>query len=160
RDDYLLHVGTLEPRKNLLMLLEAYGDLPQEVRERHPLVLAGGRGWKCDEVLAHIEGEGKLRGVRWLGYVRERHLAALYCGARALVFPPLYEGFGMPTIEMLACGGAVLASTAGAVAETVGAQAHLIDPRDRHGWRDAMLKACRDAAWLAQLRQGAQQAAA
>ncbi len=157
---YLLHVGTMEPRKNLRMLIEVYSALPGAIRERHPLVLVGGRGWNSDELHHLLTTEGKARNIRYLGYAREDHLAALYNGARALVFPTFYEGFGIPTIEMLACGGAVLASTAGAVAETVGEQAHLIDPSDRDGWRDALLRVCSDEDWWRQLRHGATTTAA
>jgi len=154
---YLLHVGTLEPRKNLGMLLRAYCALPGAVRERHPLVLAGSAGWNSGELHDYLRGAAREENVRWLGYVQDEDFAALYSAARSLVFPTLYEGFGMPTVEMLACGGAVLASTAGAVAETVGAQAHLIDPHDEDGWRDAMLRVCTDQDWWQSLRRGAQE---
>jgi alpha-1,3-rhamnosyl/mannosyltransferase len=76
-----------------------------------------------------------------------------------LVFPSLYEGFGLPPVEMLACGGAVLASTAGAVAETVGRQAHLVEPLDVDGWRKAMLRVATDDDWWRGLRRGAVEAA-
>jgi alpha-1,3-rhamnosyl/mannosyltransferase len=157
---YLLHVGTLEPRKNLEMLVRAYCGLPAAVRERHPLVLAGGRGWKCGELHDFLTREGRAKNVRWLGYVAEEHFAALYSGARALAFPSFYEGFGMPAVEAMACGTAVLASTAGAVAEVAGARACLTDPADEAGWRDAMLRACADGGWLASLREGAEAHAA
>jgi alpha-1,3-rhamnosyl/mannosyltransferase len=157
---YLLHVGTLEPRKNVLMLMRAYCDLPGSVRGRCPLVLAGGRGWNSDDAHDFLQRQGRHRNVRWLGYVKEGHFPALYSGARALVFPTLYEGFGMPTVEMMATGGAVLASTAGAVAETAGGRAHLIDPLDEGGWRSAMLRAASDDDWLRALRAGAEQHAA
>ena len=156
---YLLHVGTLEPRKNLGMLLRAYCALPGAVRERHPLVLAGSAGWNSGELHDYLRGAAREENVRWLGYVQDEDFAALYSAARSLVFPTLYEGFGMPTVEMLACGGAVLASTAGAVAETVGAQAHLIDPHDEDGWRDAMLRVCTDQDWWQSLRRGAEEVA-
>jgi alpha-1,3-rhamnosyl/mannosyltransferase len=93
--------------------------------------------------------------VRRRGYVAHQHKAALYNGARALAFPSLYEGFGLPPVEMLACGGAVLASTAGAVAETAGAAAHLIDPHDEDGWRAALLRVCTDDEWWQSLRRNA-----
>jgi alpha-1,3-rhamnosyl/mannosyltransferase len=156
---YLLHVGTVEPRKNIRMLLRAYCALPAAVRERHPLVLVGGKGWNADDTHAFLETDGKAHNVRWLGYAADDLFPALYSGARALVFPTFYEGFGMPTIEMMACGGAVLASTAGALAETVGHQAHLTDPHDEPGWRDAMLRACTDDDWWRLLRAGAEDAA-
>jgi alpha-1,3-rhamnosyl/mannosyltransferase len=157
---YLLHVGTLEPRKNLEMLMRAYCGLPATVRERHPLVLAGGSGWKCEDVHDFLAREGRAKNVRWLGYVADDRFPALYSGARAMVFPTQYEGFGMPAVEAMACGCAVLASTTGAVAEVVGGRAHLIDPADEGGWRDAMLRACTDGEWLGSLRAGAEAHAA
>lgn len=156
---YLLHVGTVEPRKNLMTLLRAYRGLPAAVRDRHPLVLAGGKGWHAEDVHTYLENEGAGCNVRWLGYVPDELCSALYSGARALAFPTFYEGFGMPTIEMMACGGAVLASTAGAVAETVGGQAHLTDPNDEPGWRDALQRVCTDDEWWKQLRAGAEEVA-
>src|SRR5207302_4554300 len=104
---YLLYLGTIEPRKNVRTLLHAYCDLPAALRESCPLVLAGGWGWKAEEVAAFFHDEARHKGVLRLGYVAEEDLGALYNGARALVFPSLYEGFGLPPMEMLACGGAV-----------------------------------------------------
>jgi alpha-1,3-rhamnosyl/mannosyltransferase len=157
--NYLLYVGTLEPRKNLLMLLRAYCALPAELRGRHPLVLAGGWGWKAEAIAEFLDRAGQARGVIHIGYVADRDLAALYNGARALVYPSLYEGFGLPPVEMLACGGAVLASTAGALAETVGGQAHLIAPEDEDGWRNALARVLEDDDWWHWLRDGAVEAA-
>jgi alpha-1,3-rhamnosyl/mannosyltransferase len=157
--DYLLYVGTIEPRKNVLTLLRAYCDLPGALRERFPLVLAGAWGWGVADVAAYLHDHARHQGVRHLGYVAEADLAALYNGARALAYPSLYEGFGLPPVEMLACGGAVLASTAGAVAETAGAAAHLVEPLDVAGWRDALARVCADDDWWRQLRRGAVAAA-
>jgi len=156
--EYLLHVGTLEPRKNLLTLLRAYGRLPASVRERFPLLLVGGWGWRADEIADHLDAAGQGHGVRHLGYVADKHLAALYNGARALAFPSYYEGFGLPPLEMLACGGAVIASTAGAVVETLGTAAPLIDPRDEDGWREALFHVCTDDDWWLALRKNARAA--
>lgn len=156
---YLLHVGTIEPRKNMLMLLRAYCALPAAVREHFPLVLVGGWGWNSNDVRAYLHDEARHQGVHCLGYLPEEHLPCLYNGARALVFPSFYEGFGLPPVEMLACGGAVLASTAGAVAETAGRRACLIDPDDLDGWNQAMARVCLDDDWWHHLRQGAVEAA-
>jgi glycosyltransferase involved in cell wall biosynthesis len=156
---YLLYVGTLEPRKNLLTLLHAYCGLPAPLRERCPLLLAGRWGWKADAIAEFLDREGRARGVHHVGYVADAHLGALYNGARALVYPSLYEGFGLPPMEMLACGGAVLASTAGALVETVGKQAHLIAPEDVDGWRESMARVIADDDWWQQLRHGAEAAA-
>jgi glycosyltransferase involved in cell wall biosynthesis len=156
---YLLHVGTLEPRKNLELLMRAYVDLPGGVRERCPLVLVGGWGWNVAKLADYYRSVAQQRGVRLLGYVADADLPALYNGARALVFPTHYEGFGLPPLEMMACGGAVLASRAGAVVETVGTQAHLIDALDLEGWRDAMRRVITDDGWHAMLRHGAAEVA-
>jgi alpha-1,3-rhamnosyl/mannosyltransferase len=157
---YLLYLGTIEPRKNVRTLLKAYCALPAAVRDRFPLLLVGGWGWGVAEEAEYLDREGRHKGVRHLGYVPEAALGLLYNGARALTYPSLYEGFGLPPVEMLACGGAVLASTAGAVAETAGAAAHLIDPHDEAGWRDALLRVCTDDGWWQQLRSGATEVAA
>lgn len=156
---YLLCLGTIEPRKNVLRLLRVYSSLPAALRERWPLLLVGGWGWNSEDVADYLRTEARHRGVRHLGYVAEEHVPALYCGARALVYPSLYEGFGLPPVEMLACGGAVLASTAGAIAETVGDQAHLVHPEDDDGWRAALLRVLQDDDWWRSLRQGAEEVA-
>lgn len=157
---YLLYVGTLEPRKNLLNLMRAYVALPAALRERCPLLLVGGWGWNIAEMAEYFRSHGKPNGVLHLGYVSEEDLATLYCGARALVYPSHYEGFGLPPLEMMACGGAVLASTAGALVELFGATAHLTAADDVDGWRTAMAQAISDDDWIAQLRRPALAAAA
>lgn len=151
---YLLYLGTIEPRKNVLTLLRAYCTLPDRLRSRWPLLLVGSWGWNAADVAEHLDREARHRGVIHLGYVAEEHLAALYNGARALVYPSLYEGFGLPPIEMMACGGAVIASTASALVETVGSRAHLIPPGDLGGWHDALKRALEDDAWWRSLRRG------
>jgi alpha-1,3-rhamnosyl/mannosyltransferase len=154
---YFLAVGTLEPRKNLLMLMRAYCRLPARIRERNPLVLAGGWGWNNAEVARFHAEHGRHLGVIHLGYVADDDLPALCNGALGLTFPSHYEGFGLPAIEMMACGGAVLASTAPAIAEAVGKKAALIDPDDEDGWHEAMARLALDPDWRRQLRQGARQ---
>lgn len=152
---YLLYVGTIEPRKNLGTLLRAYRALADRIRRAYPLVLVGNWGWNAGEVARLLESKDTAAEVIHLGYVPEGSLSALYNGARALVYPSLYEGFGLPPVEMLACGGAVLASTAGALVETVGEQAHLIEPLDTDGWRQAMQRVVEDDDWWRSLRHGA-----
>jgi glycosyltransferase involved in cell wall biosynthesis len=154
---YLLHVGTLEPRKNLTLLTRAYCALPAAVRERCPLLLVGKWGWNTGALADFLHGEARHRGVIHVGYLAEEDLPVLYNGARALVYPSLYEGFGLPPLEMMACGGAVLASTAGSVAEVVGPCAHLVDPHDEPGWRDAMERVITDDDWRLELRRGVRQ---
>src|SRR5262249_46699569 len=151
---YLLYVGTIEPRKNLLLLLRAYCALPGGMRESCPLVLAGNWGWSSADVAAYYHSHARHRDVIHAGYIADADLPAVYNGARALVYPSLYEGFGLPPMEMLACGGAVLASTADAVAEVAGGHAQLIDPHDEDGWREAMRHVIEDESWLQSLRRG------
>ena len=157
---YLLHVGTIEPRKNLVTLIRAYGALPAALRESCPLVLVGAWGWNHDEIARILQADGRHLGVRHVGYVNDRDLPAVYNGATALVFPSFYEGFGLPVVEMMACGGAVLASTADALVELAAGQAQLIDPRDVDGWRSAMERVVEDHEWRATLRAGAVRRAA
>ncbi len=157
--NYLLYLGTIEPRKNLMMLLRAYCALPDPVRQKFPLVLVGGWGWNSDDIAEFLHDEARHRGVIYLGYVEEAHVSLLYNAARALVFPSHYEGLGLPPIEMMACGGAVLASTAGPIVETVGKKAHLTDPNDMDGWRDALLRVCTDHDWWLDLRRGVEEVA-
>lgn len=152
---YLLCLGTIEPRKNVLRLLRTYVSLPERLRSRWPLLLVGRWGWSSGDVAAYYHHEARHRGVHHVGYVADEDLPALYNGARALVFPSYYEGFGLPPIEMMACGGAVLASTADAVVETVGSRAHLVAPEDDDGWRQALVRVLEDEDWLRSLRRGA-----
>ena len=135
---YMLAVGTIEPRKNIQTLLRAFCDLPAHLQSSCPLVLAGGWGWKSGPERELFERKARHRGAIHLGYVDDADLPALYGGAAALFYPSFYEGFGLPPVEMLACGGGVVASTAAAIQEVTGGHAPLLDPADLEGWRDAM----------------------
>ncbi len=151
---YLLYLGTIEPRKNLLTVLRAYCSLPEQLRARWPFVLVGSWGWNTGEIRDYFHNEARHRGVLHLGYIPDDQLPVVYNGARALVYPSYYEGFGLPPIEMMACGGAVLASPAGAVQEIVGSRAHLIPPDDQDGWREALQRIVEDEDWWLALREG------
>jgi alpha-1,3-rhamnosyl/mannosyltransferase len=153
---YLLYLGTLEPRKNVGTLLRAYCALPSALRAEWPLLLVGNWGWRTEAVADFYHQEARHRGVIHRAYVADQDLTAIYSGARALAFPSLYEGFGMPPLEMMACGGAVLSSEAGAMRETIGGQACLLSPLDTDGWRDALLRVVTDQEWWQSLRQGAE----
>jgi alpha-1,3-rhamnosyl/mannosyltransferase len=156
---YLLYLGTIEPRKNVLRLMQAYCTLPESLRTRWPLLLVGGWGWNTKETADYFHSCARHRGVIHLGYVKDRYLAAVYNGARALIYPSLYEGFGLPPLEMMACGGAVITSTAGALVETVGRKAHLVESQDDQGWRDALMRVVQDHDWWRTLRTDALQVA-
>jgi alpha-1,3-rhamnosyl/mannosyltransferase len=127
---YLLAVATLEPRKNLGRLAEAYGRLPAALRQRYLLVLVGACGWLTEPLerqLAPLERRGQLRR---LGYVPREELPLLYAGARAFAYPSLYEGFGLPVLEAMASGIPVLTSNRSSLPEVAGDAALLVDPED------------------------------
>ena len=126
--DYFLYLGTLEPRKNLVRLIEGYSLLSSRYADCPKLVLAGGKGWQYENIfeivhLLHLEDR-----VQFLDYVPAKDMAGLYSGAFAFVFPSLYEGFGMPPLEAMACGTPVLTSKAASLPEAVGKAAVLVDP--------------------------------
>jgi alpha-1,3-rhamnosyl/mannosyltransferase len=145
-DRFFLYVGAVEPRKNLLTALNAFVDLPAAVRSRCPFLLAGPWAWKAADVADYFEHHAKPAGARHLGYVADADRVALYNAATALVYPSRYEGFGLPPVEMLACGGAVLAGAALAVKEVLGPHAAILDCDDVAGWRDAMRQVATAAA--------------
>ena len=142
---FFLAVGTLEPRKNLKTLIDAYARLPDALRERHALAIGGGVGWGDDGLkndrADRLHRTGQLR---LLGYVPGDDLPHLYGGAKAFCFPSLYEGFGMPVIEALACGTPVLASSAASIPEAAGPHGVLLDPRDVEAWSDALMRVSED----------------
>ena len=151
---FFLCVGTVEPRKNLGTVIRAFIDLPADVRGDCPLILAGPWGWRADADRELFEGPGRAAGARHLGYVPAHQLPALYNAARVLLYPSHYEGFGLPPVEMLACGGAVLASTAVALREVMGPVGKLIEPVDIAGWREAMQLAATDDEYCTSLSRG------
>jgi alpha-1,3-rhamnosyl/mannosyltransferase len=135
---YLLALGTLEPRKNLMTAIEAFVRLPKSVRQRSPLVLIGARGWHEQALLDRI-GPLEVSGeVRRLGYIADDALPAFVSGAAALVYPSLYEGFGLPPLEAMACGVPVIASRAASIPEVTGDAAILCEPRDVDAFTHAM----------------------
>jgi glycosyltransferase involved in cell wall biosynthesis len=128
---YFLFVGTIEPRKNLVRLLDAFATFAREVPEVS-LVLAGQRGWKCEEIYARAAATDVADRLIILDYVREDGLPALYSHALACVYPSLFEGFGFPVVEAMACGTPVLTSNTTSLAEIGEGAALLVDPLDPH----------------------------
>ena len=121
---YVLAVGTLEPRKNLPALIEAFTGLPEHT---HDLLLVGALGWDTGETQAAIERHPDR--IRALGHVSDDDLARLYAGAALFAYPSLYEGFGLPVLEAMAAGAPVLTSNISSLPEVAGAAAILVDPR-------------------------------
>ena len=152
---FALFVGTIEPRKNLPGLLRAF----QQMRARYPdlephprLVIAGAQGWLSEAVFGLVHELNLAQEVVSVGPVSLEELVWLYNAARFLVFPSLYEGFGLPALEALACGTPVIAASAGALPEVVGPAGLLVDPQDVDGWAEAMARLWGDAAEREQLR--------
>lgn len=128
---YLIHVGTIEPRKNHAFLIEVFEQLSSFDGD---LVIAGMKGWKCEPIFERIAASPKADRIKYIDYVPENALAPLYTGAEAMVFPSLYEGFGFPPLEAMSCGTPVIASTAGSLAEVLGKGAALVEGYDLEEW--------------------------
>ncbi len=126
---FILFVGSLNPRKNLARLIQAFDKMKAETNLPHELVIAGGLGWKFDEAeaLRNIKAKDAIRSI---GYVDDEHKAALYSAAEVFAFPTLYEGFGIPVIEAQQCGTAVLTSSVSALPEAAGDAAEYVNPYD------------------------------
>ena len=136
-DRFVLFVGTLEPRKNVVGLIEAYAKLP---KGRPPLVLVGGKGWFYDEIFARVEALELTGEVRFAGFVPAEELPLWYNAADLFVYPSIYEGFGLPPLEAMACGTAVITSNASSLPEVVGAAGQMVDPADADALADAMAR--------------------
>jgi glycosyltransferase involved in cell wall biosynthesis len=159
---FFLAVGTVQPRKNYPMLVRAFRGVAD--RLPHQLVIAGGRGWLVEGLLAEIEQQGLSDRVRLIGFVDDADLPAFYSAATAFLFPSLYEGFGLPLLEAMACGTPVISSDASCLPEIVAAPdgdaGLLVDPADEAGWTTAMLRVAGDKALRADLvRRGRDRAA-
>lgn len=157
-EQYILTVGTIEPRKNYVRLLEAYAELLKR-GVNHRLVIAGAPGWMYEPVFDRIRELGLTRRVTLLR-PSDEHLAALYGGADAFVYPSLYEGFGIPALEALAAGVPSVVTERSALPEVVGDAAVLVDPTDVGALADTIQLVIRDKNLRARLRQqGPDQAA-
>ena len=138
--DFLLSLGTLEPRKNLGLLLRAYARLRASGVRPPPLVLAGAKGWMYESLYSQVEHLGIGDGVRFQGYVPPDELSLWYNAATCFVYPSLYEGFGLPPLEAMACGTPVLSSNTASLPEVVGNGGLLLDPLDETAWADALAR--------------------
>lgn len=125
--NYFLYVGTIEPRKNLVRLIRAYKVFTKHIKNPPKLVLAGAKGWLCGDIYALVRKLGIENQVIFTKYVPSEDMTPLICGAMAFVFPSLYEGFGMPPLEAMACGVPVLTSGEASLPEVVGDCAVICD---------------------------------
>jgi glycosyltransferase involved in cell wall biosynthesis len=143
---FLLAVGTLEPRKNLTQVISAYRKLPSDLARQFPLVIVGVRGWKVQGLLTELELLLKENKAYLLGYVPASDLPYLYCGARAFVFPSLYEGFGLPPLEAMACGTPVITSNTSSIPEVVGDAGFMVSIGDVDQMKNYIEEICEDDA--------------
>ncbi|MHC8397813.1 glycosyltransferase family 4 protein [Pseudomonas sp. LB3P93] len=157
--EYFLCVGTLEPRKNLTLALRAHARLPEAVRQRFPLLIAGMAGWQGEQFSDELRAALATGDVCLLGYLPDEALAQLLAGARALIFPSLYEGFGLPVLEAMASGTPVILTRHSAMPEVAGAAGNYIAADDPDNLRDAMSQLIDDPLhWQSCREAGLQQA--
>jgi glycosyltransferase involved in cell wall biosynthesis len=143
-DRYLLYLGTLEPRKNLVGLVEAYALLREQHDDVPTLVIAGAKGWYYEELFERVQALNLQNGITFAGYVAREEQPLWYSGAEAFVYPSLYEGFGMPVAEALACGIPTVTSNVSSLPEAAGSLALTVDPTDRTALAQAMHQALTD----------------
>jgi glycosyltransferase involved in cell wall biosynthesis len=149
----VLYVGTLEPRKNIPTLVGAFSRVRKELGPACQLVLAGGKGWFYQEVFRLIENLGLSDSVRFVGYVPREDLPALFGAASLFVYPSLYEGFGLPPLEAMACGCPVIVSDAASLPEVCGDAALYCDPHSPEDIADKITSLMSDDALRGKLRQ-------
>jgi glycosyltransferase involved in cell wall biosynthesis len=143
-DVFVLFVGTIEPRKNLITLLRAFSEILKNTELRPQLVIAGQEGWLVGETLNYVQSEGLSDRIKFTGYVTDRDLRALYSSCAVCVYPSLYEGFGLPPLEAMACGAPVITSDVPSLTETVGNAALLVAPTDVQKLARAIVEMLRD----------------
>jgi len=132
-EHFILYLGTIEPRKNITALAKAYSFLPAQLRNKFKLVIGGARGWYSQNIVAEIESLNLKSNIQMLGYVEHEHLPPLYSLASVFVFPSLYEGFGYPPLEAMACGTPVITSNVSSLPEIVQGAGIMVEPHDHHG---------------------------
>jgi glycosyltransferase involved in cell wall biosynthesis len=150
---YILYVGTIEPRKNVDGLLDAYTSLRTSLRHDVELVIAGPTGWSAAATQARLEAG--MDGVRHLGYVPELYLPALTAGACVFAYPSFYEGFGFPVAQAMACGVPVVVSNLSSLPEVAGDAGFLVDPRSVHALTSALDRILSDSTLRALLAERA-----
>ncbi len=148
--EYILFTSTIEPRKNIVGLLDAYNALPENLRDKYDLVLAGGDGWKMEGIERRLKELKNLR-IHRLGYVSDDDLPALTTGASLMVYPSFYEGFGMPPLEAMGCGTPVITSNNSSLPQAVGDAGILLDAEDAGAFADAITRVLTDPKLSAKL---------
>jgi glycosyltransferase involved in cell wall biosynthesis len=152
--NYLLSLGSIQPRKNLTRLIEAFQWLRKSRPDDTPpqLVIAGKRGWLDDEIFRAAQQDGLNESVKFIGYVPEEELPALYSGAMCFVYPSYFEGFGLPVLEAMQCGAPVIAGNQTSLPEVAGDAALLFDPFDTRALGEAIARVIDHSDYRAELR--------
>jgi glycosyltransferase involved in cell wall biosynthesis len=157
---YVLYAGTVEPRKNLMSLLDAYEALPVSLRKTTPFVVAGYKGWRSEDVHERLEKAHAAGWAKYLGFVSAEDLPILFSAAKTFVYPSVYEGFGLPVLEALASGVPVVCSDASSLPEVAGEAALMCEYADVNTLTQLMFKSLEDHEWRqTAIRLGLQQAA-
>ncbi len=128
--DYILYVGTIEPRKNLTFLLKAFAEFKTKYKSELQLVIVGKKGWKSEEFYDLLKSDSIYRDVRMLGFVPNSHLNLLYSGASLFIYPSLYEGFGFPPLEAMVCGTKALVPKNSSISEVCEGMAYFYNTND------------------------------
>ena len=149
---FVLFLGTIEPRKNVPHLIDAFADLTATDLSDTYLIIAGGRGWMAESAFARVEERGVQDRVRFVGYVPEAEKRLWYGAATCFCYPSLYEGFGLPPLEAMACGTPVIVSNSSSLPEVVGDAGMIVPPDDRPALREALHKLLSDPRLREQLR--------
>lgn len=144
---YSLFVGTIEPRKNIEVLLQAYQRLPLQARQRWPLILTGYHGWRNEAIHQRLDAAQREGWARYLGFVPSHELPLLFAGARLFTFPTLYEGFGLPVLEAMGSGVPVVCSNTSSLPEVAGEAALMCAPEDVQALTELIGKGLEDEAW-------------
>jgi glycosyltransferase involved in cell wall biosynthesis len=147
---FWLFIGTLEPRKNLPTLLKAYAALPE--KERLPLVIGGSKGWMYDEIFQTVEKYQLQHQVRFPGFISPESLPFWYNTAEVFIYPSVFEGFGLPVLEAMACGTPVIISDASSLPEVAGNAGLRVPPHNISAWTSALHQAYTDSLWREQAR--------
>ncbi|GAB5494626.1 MAG: glycosyltransferase family 1 protein [Phototrophicaceae bacterium] len=148
---FWLYLGTIEPRKNLVTLIEAYARLPQS--ERLPLVLAGGKGWLTEPIFEAIERHNLSDSIHLPGFIPTDDLALWYNSAELFIFPSVFEGFGLPVLEAMACGTPIMTTNVSSLPEVAQDAGMSLAPDDITAWVEALQKAYHDRDWREQASQ-------
>lgn len=148
---YLLYLGTLEPRKNIVSLIRAFKLLKERYRLPQKLVIAGSKGWLFREIFRLTESLGLAGEIVFAGYVPEEDLPKLYSGAGVFVYPSIYEGFGLPPLEAMACGIPVVSSNVSSLPEVVGKAGLLVEPLDIEAIAEAIYQVLNSPGLAAEL---------